>query len=503
MGQALRIAALAVAMLCVATPAQAAWDAGGGGGGESHSKARSLGTVATPTVTVTGSSVYVSWGAPGGVPPDGYVVRRYDGSDQSQPIGASCSGTVSGTSCIEAAVPPGTWTYRVAATRGSNWRGAESAGAGATVEPPKLTLTPATLTSFPTVLSGGIEGFSAGETVTFRLDDPNAGPVLSGSTTPATIPADGQASASVMIPAGTSNGAHAVYAVGSGGTQANAPITVARPEVSASVIAKSSGGRAGRIRPGGTYRIYARVAGDGDPPAGLAALTADVSGITTGQVNVALSHGSYTAGRQSYNYRSAQLTAGGSLSEGPAPYTVKLTDAGGTVTSSGFSVFVDDTRPTAADVQTTNVAGGTVGRAEPGDTLTLSYSEAVEPLSIVSGWDGSTTDVVVHLRNAGGRDRVEVWDATNSLHLPFGTIRLGDSDYTDATCTFGETGVPSTMTLSGATVTVTLGTASGATTTTASTSGMDWRPSATATDEADNPATTTRVTESGAADKDF
>ena len=59
------------------------------------------------------------------------------------------------------------------------------------------------------------------------------------------------------------------------------------------------------------------------------------------------------------------------------------------------------------------------------------------------------------------------------------------------------------MTLSGATVTVTLGTASGSTTTTASASDMDWRPSATATDEADNPATTTRITESGVADKDF
>lgn len=501
MRQAPRIAALVVAMLVVATPAQAAWDGAGGGG--SYSKARSLGTVATPTVSVIGRSVDLSWSAPGGVPPDGYVVKRYDDSDQSQPVGASCSGTVSGTSCTEAAVPPGTWTYRVAATRGSSWRGGESAGAVATVEPPALTLAPATVTSFPTVLNGGVEGFSAGETVTFRLDDPDTGTVLSGSTTPATIPGDGQASASVTIPAGTSNGAHSVYAVGSGGTQASAPITVARPTVSASVIAKSSGGRAGRIRPGGTYRIYARATGNGDPPAGLASLTADASAITTGQTNVALSHGSFTAGGQSYNYRSAQLTAGGSLSEGPTPYTVKLTDAGGTVSSSGFSVFVDDTRPTAADVQTTNVAGGTVGRAEPGDTVILTYSEAVEPISILSGWDGSTTDVVVHLRNAGGRDRVEIWDATNSLNLPFGTIRLGDNDYTNATRTFGETGVASTMTLSGATVTVTLGTASGSTTTTASASDMDWRPSATATDEADNPATTTRITESGVADKDF
>lgn len=504
MRRALGSAALAVAMLVVAAPAQGSWNTGSeGGGGESYSKARSLGTVATPTVNVVGRAVDISWSAPAGVAPDGYIVKRYDGADQSQPIGASCSGTVSATSCTESAVPPGTWTYRVTAARGASWRGGESAGANVTVDPPALTLAPTTVTSFPTVLSGAIDQFVAGQTVTFRLDDPSTGTVLSGSTSPATIPADGQASASVTIPAGTSNGAHTVYAVGSGGDQASAAITVARPAVGASVIAKSSGGRAGRIRPGGTYRIYARITGSGDPPTGLAALAADVSAITSGQTNVPLSHGSFTAGGQSYNYRSAQLTAGGSLSEGPTPYTVKLTDTGGTVTNSAFSVFVDSTKPAAADVQTTNVSGGTIGRAEPGDTVILTYSEAIEPISILSGWDGAATDVVVHLRNAGGRDRVEVWNAANSVQLPFGTIRLGAGDYTSATRTFGATGVPSTMVLGGATVTVTLGTASGATTTTANASDMDWRPSATATDEAGNTATTTRIDESGAADKDF
>lgn len=498
-----RIAALAIATFAVATPpAHAAWNVAAGSS-EAHAKARSLGTAAAPTVDATGHSVAVSWGAPAGVPPDGYVVKRYDGSNQSQPVAASCSGTVSGTSCSEAAVPPGTWTYRVAAVRGASWRGAESPGASVIVEAPSLTLAPTTVTSFPTVLSGQLAGFIAGQTVTFRLDDPGTGTVLNGSTTPATIPADGQASVSVTIPAGTSNGSHTVYAVGSGSDQAGVPITVNRPEVSASVIAKASGGRVGRIRPGGTYRVFANVTGSGDPPAGLASLTANVSAITAGQSNVALTHGSYTAGGQSYNYRSQQLTAGGSLSEGTYPYTVKLTDAGGTLTSSGFSAFVDDTRPTAADVQATNDSGGTIGKAEPGDVLTLTYSEEMEPLSILAGWDGSTTNVVVRLRNAGGRDRVEVWDATNSSHLPFGTIRLGDNDYTSATRTFGETGTPSTMVLSGATVTVTLGTASGATTTTSAPSTMDWRPSSSETDVADNPATTTRVDESGPADKDF
>ena len=499
---ALRIATLAIATFAVATPAQASWNAGGGSG-QSYSKARSLDAVTMPTVNVTGRTVDVSWSAPSGVPPDGYIVKRYDGSNQSQAVGTSCSGTVSGTSCAEAAVPPGTWIYKVAAARGANWSGAESPGSSVTVDSPSLTLTPTTVTSFPTALSGQVDDFIAGQTITFRLDDPNTGTVLSGSTSPSTIPANGHASVSVTIPAGTANGAHTVYAVGSGGDQAQVPITVHAPQLSASTIAKSAGGRAGKIKQGGTYRVYANVSGSGDPPAGLASLTAGVSAITTGQTNVALAHGSFTAGGQSYNYRSAQLTANASLSAGSKAYTVKLTDTGGTVTTSNFSVTVDNTKPTAADVQATNDSGGTIGRAELGDVLTLTYSEEVEPISILAGWDGSATEVIVRFRNGGGGDTVQVWSATNAAQLPLGTVNLGRTDYVSGNHTFGLTGTPSTLVLSGATATVTLGTASGATTTAAAASAMVWTPSATATDDAGNTAATTTATETGASDKNF
>jgi hypothetical protein len=492
----------AFAALTLAAPAGAAWS-GGGNAGQAQSKARALGTVAAPTVNAIGRSVSVSWSAPGGgAPPSGYIVRRYDGSNQSQTVGSSCSGTVTDTSCTEHAVPAGTWTYRVTPARG-DWRGAESAGASITVAGPALTLAPTTVTSSPTVLSGQISGFAAGQTVTFRLDHPSSGTILSGSTTPATIPANGQASVTVTIPAGTANGTHTVYAVGSGGDHAQQPITVDRPQVAASVIAKSNGGRANRIRQGGAYHVYANVSGSGNPPAGLASLTADVTAVTTGQANAALTNGSYTVGGQSYNYRSAQLTANASLSAGSKPYTVKLTDAGGTQTTSSYSVTVDNTKPTAVDVQTANVSGGTTGRAELGDTITFTYSEDIEPISILAGWNGAATSVVLRLNNSGGGDTVTVYNATNTALLPLGTVNMSRTDYTSASRTFGLTGTPSTMSMSGATVTITLGTASGATTTAAAASAMIWTPSATATDEAGNTAAATAATESGVADKNF
>ena len=60
------------------------------------------------------------------------------------------------------------------------------------------------------------------------------------------------------------------------------------------------------------------------------------------------------------------------------------------------------------------------------------------------------------------------------------------------------------MVQSGAAITVTLGTlSSGSVGTAGSTGAMSWSPSATATDLAGNACSTSAVTESGTADKEF
>ncbi len=495
------VLASAAASLLLAGTAVASWSANGPGRG--YSSARTLGSPATPTTSASGRQVTVNWSAPStGAPPTGYIVKRYDNSNNQATIGSACSGTVTGTSCTETSVPAGTWTYTVTAARG-NWRGNESPkSSSVTIAAPDLTLSPTTVTSFPASLSGQITSFTVGQTITYRLDDPSTGTVLTGSTTPSTVPANGQATVSVTMPAGTSNGSHTVYAVGSGGETASRGITVDAPKVTASVIAKSNGGRAGKIRQGGTYYVFANVSGSGSPPTGLASLTADVSTVTTGQTAAPLSNGSFTVGGQSYNYRSAVLTANATLSEGSKAYTVRLTDSGGTVTNSNYSVTVDNTRPTATDVQTTNVSGGTTGRAEPGDTMTLTFSEQMEETSVLAGWSGAATNVVVRLNNST-TDTVTIFNASNATQLPLGTINLARTDYTASSRTFGATGTPSTMVMSGNEVTLTLGTASGSVTTAAAASAMTWTPATGATDVAGNTAQTTSATESGASDLNF
>lgn len=223
------IAAALVLLVLVPAAALASWTRGGSG--SSAAKARSLVAVAQPTASVSNRSVTVNWSAPAsGAPPTGYLVKRYDNSGTAQTIGAACSGTIATTSCTEAAVPAGTWRYRVTPAN-ANWRGAESvASAAVTVSAPALSLSSASVPALPAALSGQITNYISGQTVTFRLDNPTTGTLLAGSITPSTVPANGTANVSVTLPTGTATGAHTIYAIGSLNDSASAPVTVLVPQ---------------------------------------------------------------------------------------------------------------------------------------------------------------------------------------------------------------------------------------------------------------------------------
>jgi hypothetical protein len=325
---------------------------------------------------------------------------------------------------------------------------------------------------------------------------------LAGSIAPNPVPGSGSASVSVTIPSGTAAGVHTIYAVGSQGSTAGATVTVGdlvAPNVAAAVIAKTAGGTAGYVKQGGTYYIYANVT-DPTPSSGIATVKANVSAITTGQTAVTLSPGVFVVDGVAYSYRSASRTASNPLAEGSKAFTITATDVtGNAVTQGGFAVTVDNTAPTAVDVQTAN-NGPTVGKAETGDSATFTLSEPLDPSSILSGWTGSSNAVTVRLVNNGGGDRLQVWDATNSTKLPFGTVNLGSATYVSGTVTFSA----STMVMSGSSITVTLGVPAGGTILTAAANGsIVWTPSSAPDDRAGNACSTAAVTESGALDREF
>ncbi len=295
-----------------------------------------------------------------------------------------------------------------------------------------------------------------------------------------------------------------------GGNLVTAANDFRAPQVTAVAIGKTAGGAAGFVKQGGAYFVYA----------GVGTVTADVHTVTTGSTTVALSPGSFSAGGVSYDYRSAAMTADATLAAGAKPFTVTATDKALNAAGREGTVTVDNTPPAATDVQTANA--GSNGRAEQGDSLTFSFSEPVEPVepeSILVGWSGEATPVVVRLIDNGllglpiGNDAAQVYDASNSTVLPLGTVDLGRGDYVagllGGNVRFGVGGTASTMTMSGNTVTIVLGTYSttplvGPERTTAGGTGtMTWTPPATPFDRAANPMSTATASESGAADKEF
>src|SRR5205085_11184104 len=111
---------------------------------------------------------------------------------------------------------------------------------------------------------------------------------------------------------------------------------------------------------------------------------------------------SCTVGGTTYAYKSASLTADSTVTAGSKTYSIIATDAAGNATTAtNFTTTVDNTAPTASAVATAN-GGSTLNRPELNDTVTLTFSEQMDPNTILSGWSGSATPIVARLPNAGG-----------------------------------------------------------------------------------------------------
>jgi hypothetical protein len=292
------------------------------------------------------------------------------------------------------------------------------------------------------------------------------------------------------------------------------------PTLSASVASKTQtpGSSTGYVKQGAGYRVYATTADTGNPASGTSTVTADVSAITTGTTAAALTTtgGPFTVGGVSYAYRSAVLTASNPVAEGTKAFTFTMTDvAANTRTTAGAGVVVDNTAPAASDVQTTN--SGTAARVTDGDTMTYTYSEPIDPDTILSGWTGASTPVQVDIVDGGGGllglglgssdDVLTVHSASGAVLLAL-TVGLGSADYTynivlvvRVAC--DTAAHSSTMAMSGNSIAVTLGGTSSSCTHTSGNSTMTYVPAAGPTDRAGNALPTTSKNETGANDPDF
>jgi hypothetical protein len=526
-----------MAGLVLALPAgtaRASWTAPGAGTTSAASRTLDAATISVPAES--GAAVTVTWTQQAALAPASpasgsitYAVERRLGAGAFSPVAAGgCAGPLAHgtTSCTDAPSSNGSYSYRVVASLAS-WTALSAEAGPVTVEttPPAVqsidradaTPTNAASVSWVVAFSKPVTGVDATDFELVRTSGLAGGSITSvtgdGATRTVTA-SSGIGSGTLgldLVDDDTVRDAVGTPLGGSGAGNGNLTgqvytIDRAAPAVSASVISKASAWTPGSVRQGGSYHVYANVTDVGDPASGLASVTADVSAVTSGQTAVTLTTGNYSAGGVAYSHRSAALTAGTPLPEGATSYMVSATDTvANTTTQAGLSVTVDNTAPSASDIQAAN-GSTTVGRAEQNDTITYTFTEPIDPHSILSGWNGvSATDVVVRL-NEGGllqTDKLLIYDAANSTQLSLGTVDLGESGYVLTSRTFGATATGSRMHLSATTITVTLGTASGAVTDSLLASTMTWTPSSSAYDPAGNAMSTASRSEPGPADKEF
>jgi hypothetical protein len=120
-----------------------------------------------------------------------------------------------------------------------------------------------------------------------------------------------------------------------------------------------------------------------------------------------------------------------------------------TYSSTVSNRVVDNTAPTATDIQTTNASGGTVGKAEQGDTIVFTFSEQIAPGTIVAGWNGTGTQTVTVTLNTGDFSIAGATLISTTVTLPGG----GYTSPANKSVVFSN----STVAQSGNVITVTLG----------------------------------------------
>ena len=191
--------------------------------------------------------------------------------------------------------------------------------------------------------------------------------------------------------------------------------------------------------------------------------------------------------------------AAATLTSGTYTATASQSDASGnTGTSAPHTFTVDTVAPTATDIAASN-GGATAGKAEAGDVITFSFSEPIDPGTVLAGWNGSATAVQVKF-TAGvlAPDPFTVLDGGGGTGVHLGSVQ-SNGDYVTLNTTFA-----ATMVRSGTSVVVTLGALQGGVVSVlpVGAQNMTWTVDGAVEDLAGNAVTTTSVTES-ASDVDF
>ena len=125
-------------------------------------------------------------------------------------------------------------------------------------------------------------------------------------------------------------------------TSANvAQVDLTPPVITRATVAKTATSTAGTVRQGGVYNVYAQVTDATTVPAATANASSFDTGVTAASLSTA--SGPWTVGGQSYNFRSADLTANTGLTTGASfNYTISASDsAANTAGPTSYSATIE------------------------------------------------------------------------------------------------------------------------------------------------------------------
>jgi hypothetical protein len=195
-------------------------------------------------------------------------------------------------------------------------------------------------------------------------------------------------------------------------------------------------------------------------------------------------------------------TTAATLADGTYTARATQTDGSGNTGTSAASTFtVDATKPTATSISAANKggAGTTAGKLGSGDTISFTYSEAVDPTSVLGAWNGASTAVRVRFTAGLPNDTFTVLDSSGGSTIKLGTVTT-NGDFVSLT-----TNVASTMTRSvdGTSIVVTLGTPSYVSLVAVGAKNMSWSVGSGIKDAAGNVITTPATRSETDSDVDF
>ena len=164
--------------------------------------------------------------------------------------------------------------------------------------------------------------------------------------------------------------------------------------------------------------------------------------------------------RDLHRHDAAPYSCGGvdttQVVDGAYELRMQATDTlGHTSFSASVPVTIDNTAPTATNVQAAN--GGAAGTINAGDTVTFTWSEPMAPVSILAGWSGASQPIRVRVTDAAAADTLDLYNAAGTVRLNVMSatqaLRL-QADWVSATVNFD-----ATLVMTGSSATVTLGVA--------------------------------------------